>query len=380
MKNKLNYWRYLGLSKETLISFRDRVAYDNLKVIFVESTAVGLLCFATSLIMVLTRQDSVKPVALVATAFVNFVISFFAGEIRRNGAKRMHESVNRLISVFRLIMFAMAIFVGIYNIDEYAALLVGIIVLTQVSFDVLPVDNIVATLTACTIYISLACLFKSGEIVYYDSLNILSVAILGGIISWHKARVKYEHEEYVELIERSSSQMFRASLTDSLTGLLNRRNGFDKLETLTAQSSVSGREMVCMILDLDDFKAFNDTYGHVEGDKLLENVGRLLSGIQVKYSIFFSRTEGEEFMGFWMPSRHDEARAIAEEICEKVRSIEHPLRKEGKYSTISIGIYQGVASVSDNASSIYSKADNAVYDAKRNGRDRIEFYDISIEK
>lgn len=380
MKEKFTYWKYLGLSKETLLSFRDRVAYDNLRMLFTESVGIGILCFISSVIMVLSGTNITKPVVLITTAFANFVIAFFAGELRQNGARHLYDAVKLLILIFKLVFYGMSIFIGIYDYTSFAALFTGVVVLAQVSFDILPLDNVAASVFACATYFVLALLFKDSSIVYYEALDIMGVAILGNIIAWNKSKVKYEREESIELAERSNSQMYRVRLVDSLTGVLNRRNAFDKLEVLTAQSGVSAREIVCIILDLDDFKSFNDTYGHIEGDRLLQDVGQLLTSINVKYSIPFGRTEGEEFMGFWMPSKADEAEAIAEEIREKVKSIEHPLRREGKYSTVSVGIYQGVASVSDTASTIYSKARNAVYDAKRNGRDCIEFYDNSIEK
>lgn len=380
MKEKFKHWRYLGLSKDTLDSFKNRVAYDNLRILHAESIVLAALCFFTSVIMIYAGYNSFKHVSLLVSAFFSFIIFFFAGELRQNGSTSLAKRVDALILAFQIVFYLMSIFIGIYNSDNYAALFVGVIILSQVSFDLWPVRNTLVTFCALVLYFVLSYIYKSPEILYYDSLNILCGAIIGAIISWQKARVKYEHEEAIELIERNNSTLYRSSLTDPLTGLLNRRNAFDKLEVMAAQCSVSGRELICMILDLDNFKTFNDTYGHPEGDKLLEALGKELLDIQVKYSISFSRIGGEEFMAFWTPGKANEASAVAEEIMARVKKLDHPDRANGKHSTISIGIYDNIAEVNDTSASVYSKADRALYVAKRNGRDRAEFYDISVEQ
>lgn len=380
MKEKLKSWRNLGLEKDTLLSFKNRVAYDNLRILHAEAIVLGALCFVSSVLMISAGYSSIKHVALLFTAFLCFIIFFMAGELRQNGSGNLSKSVDVLIVAFQVVFYSMSAFIGIYNDSNYAALFVGAVILAQVSFDLFPLQNFVMTLLAVGIYIIFSFFYKSPEILYYDSLNILSCAILGNIISWKKARVKYEHEESVELIERNNSQLYRTSLTDPLTGLLNRRNAFEKLEIMTAQASVAGKEIVVMILDLDNFKKFNDTYGHPAGDKLLENLGTVLLDIQVRYGISISRIGGEEFMVFFMPSKQKDTAVIAAEICEKTRKIDHPEREKGMHSTISIGVYQSVAEKDDTASKVYSKADHALYDAKRNGRDRVEYYDVSVEK
>lgn len=380
MKERFEKWKYLNLSKGTIISFKDRVAFDNLRILSAESIVVCALCFLSSILKLYTKGGLVKQLTLIVSAFIFFIIFFFSAELRNKGIRRLYRGVNTLIFIFRLSLFAMTLVLGMYNYSDYSVLFIIAVLLTLVSFDILPIDCAFSTSFAVLIYVILSFFFKDRRILGYDFGYVFSSAVLGGFISWEKAKVKYEHVELLELVERNKSQVYRSNQTDSLTGLLNRRNAFEKLEVVTAQSGVSGREMICMIMDLDNFKKYNDTYGHAKGDRLLEDIGKVLLGVSVEHAISMARIGGEEFMSFWIPERNDEAKYIADEILTKVRLINDSSEEDGLPTTISIGVFQGIASVSDNASGIYSKADNAVYDAKKNGRDRVEFYDTSIEK
>lgn len=380
MKEKYLNWRYLGLPKETLETFADRVFYDNLRILYAESIVLGILSLATSVILMMAEYDIVKIIVLLCTSFFSFIIAIVSHDFKKNGAYRITGVVSNLLFVFELGFYLFVTFLGTYHTSNFGALMVGAVVITQVSFDTRPYKNVRTLLVGNLIYFVTGYIFKDHTVLLFDFMNIFAASVMGMIISWKKAKAKWEHEEAIELIERNNSLLYNSSLTDPLTGLLNRRTAFDKLEVLAAQSSVSGKEIVCMIMDLDNFKKYNDTYGHPEGDKLLEALGRILRDISVKYSLTISRIGGEEFMAFWNPDGKLSPRYVAEEIRASVKQIEHPEADKGLFSTISVGVFANIAAIDDTAAKIYSKADRAVYEAKRNGRDRVEFYDNSIEE
>lgn len=380
MKERYLNWRYLGLPRETLETFADRVFFDNLRILYAESIVLGILTLASSVVLMMSKYDIVKTIVLLCTSFFSFVIAFVSHDFKKNGAYKITGSVSTLLFIFELGLYLFVSFIGTYQTTNYGALMVGAVVITQVSFDTRPYKNLRTLLVGNLIYFVSGFIFKDHSVLAMDFLNIFTSSVMGMIISWKKAKAKWEHEEAIELIERNNSLLYTSSLTDPLTGLLNRRTAFDKLEVMAAQSSVSGKEIVCVIMDLDNFKKFNDTYGHPEGDKLLEALGKILQKIGEKYSLTISRIGGEEFMAFWNSDGKISPRYVTEEIRASVKQIEHPESDKGLFSTISVGVYANVAAVDDTASKIYSKADRAVYEAKRNGRDRVEFYDNSIEE
>ncbi|MBD8143087.1 GGDEF domain-containing protein [Pantoea agglomerans] len=148
------------------------------------------------------------------------------------------------------------------------------------------------------------------------------------------------------------------SLTDELTGLPNRRHLNMKLRELEANTAV-----IC-IIDLDDFKKINDSYGHEMGDKVLKNAGLILQDI-ANDEIFISRSGGEEF-----------AVIIHEEDNEKklIEKIKHSLclsPADGISTKVSIGVT--FKSADQTSSSSLAAADAALYESKRNGKNRTTY-------
>ncbi len=380
MKKKFNNWKYLGLSKETLLAFADRVAFDNLRILYVECLVLGVLTFVSSALLMFFNYNLVKNIVLVSTSAACFLITYISNDLKKNGSDKLSRTVDNIIFIFEIIFYLMVTFIGTYYTSNYAALMVGAVLITQVSFDLTPVKNLCLLLMGNIIFFTTGFIFKDHSVLMFDAFNIGTSSVMALIISWKKARTKYEHEESIELIERNNSQLYLSSCTDPLTGLLNRRNAFDKLEVMAARASILNKEIVCMIMDLDYFKRFNDTYGHPEGDKLLENLGSLLCTVNEKYDITISRIGGEEFMAFWILNPDISPRYVAEEIRASVKQLPHPESDKGLFSTVSIGIYMNAAGAEDTASKLYSNADRAVYEAKRKGRDRVEMYDNSIEE
>ncbi len=378
LKKRVNHWRYLGLSKETVEVYADRVSIDNLDVLCTESVLLGALCFFTALLLSVYNYVALKIFVLIGCAFVSCFISIVANLFRKNVAIVTAKDVNIMIFALVVTYYVLVIFMGVYHTDNYASLMVGATLITQVSFDVTPRRNLFTLGFFFLTFVILDHLFKPFNIFFYDLINVSVSAIMGLVISWKKAKVKWEHKEAIELIERSNSKLYVSSTTDPLTGLTNRRNSFDRLEVLAAQACVSGKRIVCMVMDLDEFKRYNDTFGHPAGDELLENLGKLLREVAEKHKINVSRIGGEEFMAYWMGEEETNSAIIAREILENVRKLPHLEAAEAENVTISIGIYDNEAQVEDTGNRVYSKADRAVYAAKKNGRNRIEYYDNSI--
>ncbi|WP_160012654.1 diguanylate cyclase, partial [Rhizobium sp. 18055] len=155
---------------------------------------------------------------------------------------------------------------------------------------------------------------------------------------------------------------------DPLTGLVNRR-GFDRIlhsEILAARRD--GLPLTLMLCDLDHFKRFNDTVGHVQGDACLREVGRILKEVCVRPRDAAARYGGEEFLLIFpatplLPSLNS---------CERIRALveahpwQEPLR--GRV-TVSIGVTQYV--LGESVLEFFSRADTAVYLAKQGGRNQV---------
>lgn len=171
-------------------------------------------------------------------------------------------------------------------------------------------------------------------------------------------------------IRRAEDAARQASLTDSLTGLYNRRLLHQRLEEEMARSLRYGAPLSCVMLDLDHFKAVNDSFGHAVGDDVLSQVAAILRR-HIRRSDIAVRYGGEEFVLVLFSSAADNARYVAERIRCDVESHEFLAGDTKLKITVSVGIasfpFEGVETTDD----LMRRADSALYQAKGAGRNMV---------
>jgi len=164
------------------------------------------------------------------------------------------------------------------------------------------------------------------------------------------------------------------SLQDGLTGVPNRRM-FDSIlqvEWANARRSLSPMSMI--MLDIDHFKQYNDHYGHLQGDDCLKTIARLLNDTAIRGGDLLARFGGEEFI-IMLPNTDEEAaRAVAERCRTLIREqqIPHQQSRVGPFVTASLGVATMIPTDNHEPNGLIAAADAQLYQAKRNGRDRVE--------
>jgi diguanylate cyclase (GGDEF)-like protein len=169
-------------------------------------------------------------------------------------------------------------------------------------------------------------------------------------------------------LREKAGEYAQRSITDSLTGLLNRRYIEERLTEEMNRSDRTGDPVTFMMLDVDEFKSYNDRYGHPAGDEALELIGQILRE-NLRGADVAARYGGEEFSVLLPETNLEEAQAIAERIRRHVEDTRFPKRKV----TVSIGIATLGGSLDDTKKFIKA-ADDALYAAKRAGRNNIQIY------
>ncbi|HZR02215.1 MAG TPA: diguanylate cyclase [Burkholderiales bacterium] len=173
-------------------------------------------------------------------------------------------------------------------------------------------------------------------------------------------------------LERSKRALEGLALKDSLTGLYNRRY-FD--EQLAREWNRARREQLAVslfMIDIDHFKRFNDTYGHLAGDERLRMVGEGLRRCFARGSDLVARYGGEEFVAVTPGLQRRAARDRAELLCEAIRTLtEHAGHGEMPPVTVSVGLATATPDNRLAAEDLLETADRALYEAKRQGRDRV---------
>jgi diguanylate cyclase (GGDEF)-like protein len=155
------------------------------------------------------------------------------------------------------------------------------------------------------------------------------------------------------------------AFSDALTGLMNRR-AFDEMIEREMRSHRSGERLVLLLIDIDSFKAINDEYGHPVGDEVIRQVGRVLQA-NSRADDTVSRYGGEEFVMLLRGLRLDRAEAIAERLRMQIAGIGGLPEAIGV--TVSIGL--AVHDPGDTFASLLKRSDDALYCAKRSGRNRV---------
>lgn len=185
--------------------------------------------------------------------------------------------------------------------------------------------------------------------------------------------VEQQIQELVQQLEIEKNTAQLNSITDSLTGLVNRRY-FDKaLETEYYRVKRSGATLSLIMLDVDHFKLFNDTYGHLAGDDCLQNIGTLLKTIVGRAPDIVARYGGEEFAVILPETESSGAEVLAERIRKGVEelAIAHSTSDASEYVTVSLGVVSGNPDSLAAPKQLMALADEALYCAKNKGRNRI---------
>jgi len=169
-------------------------------------------------------------------------------------------------------------------------------------------------------------------------------------------------------LDEVQKRLKHIAVTDELTGLKNRRYIMEQLEKEYQRAVRSGEPLSLILLDIDHFKRFNDTYGHAVGDAVLKAVAVEMQSSLRTYDLL-GRIGGEEFLIASPGSVLDEAAGLAERILEKIRTT-----AVSGSQKISVTMSAGVTSLGDQdakADSLLARADAALYMAKQAGRDRV---------
>lgn len=187
-----------------------------------------------------------------------------------------------------------------------------------------------------------------------------------------RIRTQIQLKAKTDLLEKLAS-------LDGLTEIPNRRAFDTALERQFNQAQRTATPLSLLMMDIDYFKRFNDHYGHPVGDDCLRRVANALRALTHRPEDLVARLGGEEF-GILLPNtdnigatlRAEQYRSVVENL-----KIQHQLNESAPYVTVSIGVGTVIASQGGDANDLLQAADNALYQAKHQGRNRVCFQDLS---
>ena len=204
----------------------------------------------------------------------------------------------------------------------------------------------------------------------YSAAILGGAAVIGSISTYnleHALRTNFLETRLLnELAERNG-----------MTGLYNRRIFDDYMERLWRQSRRESTSVAIIFVDIDFFKVFNDLYGHQAGDDCLKRVAKCIARGAKRPFDFAARYGGEEFVLVLYGPPDDYARAVPEQIHRDVLelAIPHAGSQAAKFVTVSVGMALARPETSRSLAGAIQAADEALYQAKREGRNRVVFRD-----
>ena len=208
------------------------------------------------------------------------------------------------------------------------------------------------------------CVLDSEPRALSDSQQV-ALRVLG-----RQVMAQIELKQSQRLLEEANKQLLQQSLTDPLTGLDNRRSFERLLQAELQRGACSGVPVSLVMLDIDFFKSFNDTYGHVQGDDVIRQVASVIR-LAARTTDYAARFGGEEFAVVLPNTSSDQAFDVATRICTAISSENWTVRP----ITVSVGVATRDAEM-QKPEALISAADEALYRAKRSGKNCVRGFNM----
>lgn len=251
-------------------------------------------------------------------------------------------------SIFGVIVLAITFIYYLVGMSFYGALITNVI-------------GLVAFIVSAVIF------GLAQTLIVYQLVILLFASVVGATLARQLERLQRENWLEQRMLEEMAER-------DGLTGIYNRRRLETHLKSVWEHGLRESRPLALLMVDVDQFKAYNDRYGHQAGDEALKQVASVLAGAARRPLDMAARYGGEEFVVVLFDSVDDHAARVAERIVEDVRKlgIPHAASKASDVVTVSIGLGHVTPSRGRSVDGLLQLADQGVYIAKDSGGNRVE--------
>ena len=205
---------------------------------------------------------------------------------------------------------------------------------------------------------------------------LFSRALLDSLVYRYRSEVLAERLQIANnRLSAANQELQEISTTDELTGLYNRRYFNHRFGEVWADHLREGGVLSALMIDVDYFKLYNDNFGHLQGDNCLKRLAEEVMCVIQRPRDFVARFGGEEFIVLLPNTSLDGAKEVASRIHTRVEHLAMPHKREDQYSRVTVSIGGSMVSPKESVSkdSFLQRVDQALYQAKRNGRNMTVF-------
>lgn len=353
-----------GYSKDFYQKHRDAIQKNNSNVVGLSMMVISLFTIAFIAVDMMTHLLNIHIISYVFFILFLLIMIF----IHILFTKDNYNATIAVTSVFVIGLEAFVIFIETYVMpDRTGSLFFALLVAIPVTIIAPPFVMMSFDLIGFVAFIILSFIFKEKSIFLYDALLGLGCLVSGVSLGEYVLFNKFKSFDLNEKLRYRSRY-------DSLTNIYNRRAGDVKLEEVMKTEN----RIALAMIDIDDFKQYNDTYGHLKGDEVLRTIASIFLYHVKKLGYFVSRFGGEEFMLVTFGDGVEEMEQILNRAATDFR-LANLVDKNSKtgYVTFSAG-YTKVDGCKD-ANKIINAADKGLYQAKNSGKNAIVYYEFNEE-
>ena len=373
-RNILYLLRFYTLERDEYIDCMNKIFWRNIFSLRTVNIVVAVMAFCFMLFPVVFEKDLPKAgIYLAVSAFAALLAVFSRRRYKRHNLGK-HVSKSAVYALI-ILCYSNVILFGIYlgvwaNPEKLAVTFMGFLICALFLFVNPPVFNLVLTLSAMAIFITSTVLIKSPQNWIFDIVNVIIAGVVSLIFTWYVAMYKLSAALSAGKLEEERNSYYNQSTVDELTQLKNRRDYMQTFQRYLTDYRDSDKYFCLAVIDIDFFKNYNDYYGHPKGDDCLRSIGGAFNDLCKTTGVYAARIGGEEFAMLWFEKEIDGLRNVVSQIQQRVSglNIPHAKSKTAQNVTVSIGIYISECGAMDNTGVMYNLADDALYEAKKNGR------------
>src|SRR5574344_1214420 len=385
MKKEINHnqkkWYYLGFTYNQLESIWPEIKKDNLRILKHVSLFAGIILFISFLFPLFFKKSKYELIMYLILAIYNFINYYttkisIQKEIYKSSEPRNRFYYSLQIYAYIFVTYAFGIHVGVFSNPNSQAtiiflfmLFIGSLFTTTIPGNIIPLLISLITFNCCSIRI------KPSSAWMTDLFHSIVVVLLNSFVYWQTSVLRFKQKLEELRLSETHISLWDMSNKDFLTKLYNRRKFNELSQKLLISRDLSKTTLAIAIIDIDDFRDYNDTYGHDNGDSALILMSQKFIESAVAHEIVICRWGGEEFMAMWPSATSEDAQSVAEEIRRNIEDLHiSNITKDGeKYLTVIIGLHGLSGRHTETWEEIYHNTYELLGRAKKLGRNRIEF-------
>lgn len=367
---------YYGFNKETYASQARGIGISNLRVLKNLSVAIYFTAAIEAILLrILSASFSPQIVISLITAAISLFVFFLCRKTINTEIMSKPRNVNLLIFFTSLFYYLSASYSALILPNYLAVKFIFMICVIQIVFIVPPLQNLFTTALASSVFIAMSVYAKQSGLFALDIINLFISVVIGAAMSFSVSKIKIENMILSDKLKKSNYDLYHENITDSLTGLSNRKMTLDTLSELFDDKDPS-TYLSCISLNIDFFREYNRYYGASSGDRLLVLISGALNDYCQKKEYHIGRVGGGEFMVLLKSKNPNECETVSSDICDVIKELAIPNNCSTVSSvvTMSIGIFSDKTESYNSFFEIHTLSERALYRAKEDGGNKVWKY------